>query len=108
MHGLARRDRDKAAICGDRQRVEPFARHMKTFMNLTLKIDLNEPAVIPCRPDGLTVGTGLHGEHTALMTGEVVVAQLQRAIAKAKGRAIAKPCGTNSRGRIGQVPFLAL
>jgi hypothetical protein len=81
---------------------------MKTFMNLTLKIDLHEPAVIPCRPDGLTVGTGLHGQHTALMTGEVLFAEPQHSIAKAKGRAIAKPCGTNSWGRIGQGPFLAL
>jgi hypothetical protein len=77
-------------------------------MNLTLKIDLHEPAIIACRPDGLTVWTGLHGQHTALMTGKVVFAQLQRAIAKAKGRAIAKPRGTNSWGRIGQGPFLAL
>jgi hypothetical protein len=42
------------------------------------------------------------------MTGELLFAQLQRAIAKAKGRAIAKPRGTNSWGRIGQGPFLAL
>jgi hypothetical protein len=42
------------------------------------------------------------------MTGKVLFAQLQRAIAKAKGRAIAKPSSTNSWGRIGKGPFLAL
>jgi hypothetical protein len=108
MHSLARRDGDKAAICRDRQGVKPFARHMKTFMNLALAIDLYEAAVITGGPDRLSVGTGLHGQHTALMTGKVVIAQLQRAIAKAKGRAVAKPRGTNSWGGIGQGPFLAL
>jgi hypothetical protein len=108
MHGLARSDGDKAAIARDGQRIEPFARHMKTLMNLTLKIDLHEPAVIASRPDGLTIRTGLHGEHTALMTGEVVFAQLQRAIAKAKSGALSQPSGTNSWGRIGQGPLLAL
>jgi hypothetical protein len=75
---------------------------------LTLKVDLYEPAIITCCPDGLTVGTGLHGEHTTLMTGEVVFAQLHHPIAKPKGGAISQPGGTNSWGRIGQGPFLAL
>jgi hypothetical protein len=42
------------------------------------------------------------------MTGEVLLAQLQSAIAKAKSEAIANPSGTNSGGRIGQRPLVAL
>jgi hypothetical protein len=81
---------------------------MQAFMHLALAVDLDKPAVIAGRPDGLAIGTCLHGEHTALMTGEVLLAQLQSAIAKAKSEAIANPSGTNSGGRIGQRPLVAL
>jgi hypothetical protein len=108
MHGLTRRDGDKAAICRDSQRVEPFTRDMKTFLNVALAADLHKPAVIPSRPDGLAIGTGLHGQHATFVALNQCFAQLHHPVAKAKGRAITNPSGTNSRGRIWQGPFLPL
>jgi hypothetical protein len=81
---------------------------MKTFVNLALAVDLHKSAIIARRPDRLTVRACLHGEHPAIVALNVCLAQLQHPIAKAKGGAVANPSGTNSGGRIGQGPLLAL